>query len=351
MSVACRGPEHLSDGGASCARIVAPSWVRRCFARKTRRARRVKSRFLYLHPLVNREKEAELDALQECYTGYLKVCVEAMIAAHRFVVPRTERQAFFPRCDELTSQIVKNVRAHAVEIVSGWAASKYEATLKRGIRERARSGEIDTSLRDMLCLIGEHSIDQANSKVTEEALDQYWSLLLDEAFAGRKPTVSVRCGMRMSEMTAALETSEATRLTRWWIGFSHLKGGAPRIQLPLVPSPYLDTVEQASKGILARKTKGGRWRFEVVDQQTSHVPEVAASMPRIGVDVGLNVVAATSDGRLLGTALKPAFNRGYQRLKAVRANRQRQGLPQNSPRLDRPLGGEADPERATRSVA
>jgi putative transposase len=58
-------------------------------------------------------------------------------------------------------------------------------------------------------------------------------------------------------------------------------------------------------------------------------------MPRIGVDVGLNVVAATSDGRLLGTELKPKFARLYTQVKAVRSNRQRQGLSENSPRLNR----------------
>jgi len=51
----------------------------------------VKSRFLHVHPLVNGEKFAELDALQECYTAYLQTCVAEMLAAHRFSVPRSER--------------------------------------------------------------------------------------------------------------------------------------------------------------------------------------------------------------------------------------------------------------------
>jgi hypothetical protein len=257
-----------------------------------------------------------------------------MIAQRRFVIPDWERQAFFPRCDELTSQIVKNVRAHAVEIVSGWAASKYETNLRNHIREQARSGQIDELTRAALGLIGKRSVDKPTAHVSQELIAHYWSLLLDEEVAGRKPTISARSGMRMSEMTSVLRTVETTKLTRWWLAFSHLDGGKPRIQLPLVPSPYIAHAAQAGKGILARKTKRGIWRFEVIDPRKWDPPELNPSMPRIGVDVGLNVVAATSDGRLLGAALKPKFDRRYQQVKDVRANRQQQGLPENSPRLD-----------------
>ena len=52
------------------------------------------------------------------------------------------------------------------------------------------------------------------------------------------------------------------------------------------------------------------------------------------MDVGLNVLAATSDGALYGEAVKPQFDKLYARIKVVRANRQRQGLRENSPRLD-----------------
>lgn len=292
------------------------------------------SRFLHLHSAVNPGKVAALEALQEQYTPYLQRCVDEMMARHRFSVVESERKAFFPRCDALTSQIVKNVRAHAVEIVSGWAASKYKTTLRSHIRELARSGAIDESTRAALCVVGKRSVGTPSAKISQDVIDQYWGLLLDEEVAGRRPTISVRCGMRMSEMTSVLRTSSTTALTSWWLGFSHLVAGR-RIHLPIVPSPYIKEVAQASKGILARKTKRGIWRFEVVDKQTREIPELSPSMPKIGVDVGLHVVAATSDGRLLGTSLKPQFDRAYQRIKHLRANRQRQELKENSPRLDR----------------
>jgi putative transposase len=105
--------------------------------------------------------------------------------------------------------------------------------------------------------------------------------------------------------------------------------------VPLAPSPYVKCAGDASKGVLARKTKRGRWRFEVVEKREWEVPEALPEMPRLGVDVGLNVMVATSDGRLLGSKLKPKFSSLHSRVKAVRANRQRQGLGNNSPRLDR----------------
>jgi len=45
-------------------------------------------------------------------------------------------------------------------------------------------------------------------------------------------------------------------------------------------------------------------------------------------------MAATSDGRLLEAGLKPKFNALYYTVRDVRANRQRQGLTDDSPRLN-----------------
>ncbi len=160
-----------------------------------------KSRFLYLHTEANSGKIAALEALQAEYAAYLEVCVQAMLAAHRFTGPLREKQAFFPGC--------------------------------------------------------------------------------------------------------------------------------------VAASPYCKDVADVSKGILARKTKQGRWRFEVVERKEWEVPERDLDAPKIGIDVGLNVMAATSSGRLLGASVKPKFDTLYGKVRELRANRQRQGLKENSPKLDR----------------
>lgn len=136
-------------------------------------------------------------------------------------------------------------------------------------------------------------------------------------------------------MTAVLDQSEEIGLTPWWLGFSHLEAGKRRIQVPLAGNPYVKMTSQVSKGVLARKDRRGRWRFEVVEKSEWMVPEPDLDEPRIGVDVGLNCMVATSTGDLLGTALKPKFDRLYKRARGLRANRQRQGFKDNSPRLDR----------------
>jgi len=102
-------------------------------------------------------------------------------------------------------------------------------------------------------------------------------------------------------------------------------------------SPYVNQADQVSKGILARKTKKGLWRFEAVEKKEWVVPEpsdLPPDAPRLGVDVGLNVLAATSDGILYGKDFKPRFDRLYQKVRDLRANRMRQGLRENSPKLD-----------------
>jgi predicted RNA-binding Zn-ribbon protein involved in translation (DUF1610 family) len=252
------------------------------------------------------------------------------------VLRRPQGQAsVLPPCGTLSSQIVKNVRDHAISIVSGWAASKYASKLRSFIKAKFRDGEIDEATRTALCILGKRLVDKPSGKVTQEALDLYWSWLLDEEVVGRTPGISSRCGMRMSEMTAVLAMSTDTIVTQWWLSFSHLAAGKARIQLPLAASPHVKDVADVSKGVLARKTKQGRWRFEVVEKREWLVPQPVEDAPRIGVDVGLNCMAATSDGRLLGADLKPKFNALYAKVRDVRGNRQRQGFKDNSPRLDR----------------
>lgn len=294
-----------------------------------------KSRFFYLSEEVNQNKVAALEALQVEYTAYLKECVGVLLRARRFDIPRgAERRLFFPLSERLSSQIAKNAQGHAIEIVSGWAASKYAVKLRSYIKTLYAARLIDENMRAALYITGKRVLDQPSGKVTQNVIDLYWSLLLEPSICGRPPSVSIRSGMRMSEMTAVLAVSTNTSLTSWWLGFSHL-GAGKRIQLPLKANPFVPRVTDVSKGILARREASGRWRFEVVEKKECVIPAPAKDAPRVGVDVGLNVMAATSNGDLLGVGIKPKFNQSYKVLQAVRANRQRQGLYENSPRLDR----------------
>lgn len=292
-----------------------------------------RSRFFYLHREVNQGKVDALDALQVEYTAYLKVCVEAMLHTHRFSVTLSQRQVFFPPCPTLSSQIVKNIRDHAVSIVSGWAASRYTVRLKQYIKTLFKAGLVDEPMKIALFTVGKYGVNQAFHKVAQEAINLYWSLLLEPSIGGKPPGVSDRIGMRMSEMTAVLGTSKETQLTAWWLGFSHLESGKRRIQLPLNHNPYITKTDQVSKGILARKEALGRWRFEVVEKRDWLVPEVSENTFRVGVDVGLNVISSASTGRLFAPEAKTVFDRKYEKVCEVRANRQQQGLKNNSPRL------------------
>ena len=300
-----------------------------------------RSRFLFLHPDANAGKVAAIEALQDVYTAYLQVCVSTMIAAHRFTISRKDWMIFFPICNTLSSQIVKNCRAHAVQIVSGWAAACYINTLKKKLWHLHEGGWIDDASYAALCAIGKHSVDAPTPLLSAENIALYWNLFfLNPDYAGKTPTISDRCGMRMSEMTATFARSEETKLTAWWIGFSHMGVLPPgrirrmQIDLPLVATPYIQEVSDASKGVLARKDKKGRWRFEVCDTKTWENPAPRPSK-MFGVDIGFNTWAALSNGHLFGTDLKTRFLALYAVIQRLRANRQRQGLKRNSPRLDR----------------
>lgn len=295
-----------------------------------------KSRFFLLHSQVNAGKVARLEALHLEYVTYVRVCIQAMLEERRLTLSRPEKQAFFPRAEHLTSQVEKNSRDHAILIVSGWAKSRYALRIKALISKVAKAGSLRDEQAKALYTIGKYLRDKPCNGITQEDIDLYWKLL--DEHGGRKPEVSSNLPMMLSEMTSRLEDpkEDGAQLADLWLRVSSLE---PRksIWLPLKGSPYVSKADQVSKGILARKTKKGRWRFEAVERREWVVPEpedLPSGAPRIGVDVGLNVLAATSDGTLYGADFKPKFDRTYKRVRDLRANRMRQGLMENSPRLD-----------------
>jgi len=293
-----------------------------------------KARFFLLHPDTNSGKVERLEALHAEYVSYVSICVQAMFDGRRLNLARSEKQAFFPKTENLSSQIEKNARDHAIQIVSTWAKARYSVKIKGLISKAKRAGEVTPEQAKALYMVGKYLRDQPKGQITQADIDLYWKIL-DER-GGRKPEVSDSLPIRLSEMTARLEDPKEAAIGDFWLRVSSLEA-RKSIWLPLVGSPYVSQADQVSKGILARKTKKGLWRFEAVEKREWVVPEpkdLPPDAPRLGVDVGLNVLAATSDGDLYGADFKPKFDRAYRKVRDLRANRMRQGLRENSPRLD-----------------
>jgi len=257
-----------------------------------------------------------------------------MLIQRKFKLEREEKQAFFPKAPNLTSQIEKNARDHAIQITSSWAKSIYILRIKSVISKLKKSGEITDEMARKLYSIGKHSIDRPKGIITGSDINVYLTLL--DNHGGRVPAIRDTLPMRLSEMTSTLEDPTETTTASFWLRCSTLVS-RKSVWLPLSGNPYVSKADEVSKGILARK-KNGRWRFEVVEKKEWVVPspeDLPKDAPRIGIDVGFNVIAAASNGDLYGVEFKPAFNRLYQKVQRVRANRQKQGFKENSPRLDR----------------
>lgn len=259
-----------------------------------------------------------------------------MFDGRRLNIFLSQKQACFPKAENLTSQIEKIARDHAIQIVSTWAKSRYALKVRGLISKAKKAEEISPEQAKSLYTIGKYLRDKPSEGITQGDIDLYWKLL-DER-GGRKPEVSDNLPMMLSEMTSSLQDRKegGALLADLWLRISSLEP-YKSIWLPLKGTPYVSKANQVSKGILARKTKKGLWRFEVVEKKEWVVPEpsdLPPDAPRLGVDVGLNVLAATSDGTLYGADFKPKFDRTYKKVRDLRANRMRQGLRENSPRLD-----------------
>lgn len=296
----------------------------------------MKCRILMLHRDTNPGKIERLEALHREYVAYVRLCVQTMLGARRHNLARSEKQAFFPKAKNLTSQIEKNARDHAIDLVSTWAKGIYTRKIKPTITNFRREGILTDEDAKALYTIGSKLIGKPWKFVTQECLDAYHDIL--DAYGGQTPQVKDSLPMRLSEMTSWLENPKpgGAALGDFWFNISSLRARR-LIRLPLVGNPYVQQTDQVRKGIQARKVKTGRWQFEAVEVVDVELPELPAEGDalRLGVDVGLNVLAATSDGVLYGESVKPKFDKLYNKIRLLRANRQRQGFPENSPRLDR----------------
>jgi predicted RNA-binding Zn-ribbon protein involved in translation (DUF1610 family) len=277
-----------------------------------------------------------MENLHSEYISYVRICVQTMLDNRRLSLRLSEKQAFFPPSIVLTSQIEKNARSHAIQVVSTWAKARYALKLKGLITKLKRAGEISPEGAKALYTIGKYLKDQPSVGVSQTDIDLFWKLLDEKG--GRKPVLSDSAPMMLTEMTSRLENPDpdGAVLADYWLRLSALEA-RKNLWLPIVGNPYVTDPSHVSKGIMARKTRNGRWRFEAVEKQETVVLEPAdmpATAPKLGVDVGLNVLAATSDGCLYGLEFKPNFNRLYDTVKTLRSNRQRQGLKENSGRLD-----------------
>jgi hypothetical protein len=95
-----------------------------------------------LHKDTNSSKVARLEALHAEYVAYVRTCVQVMLDQRVYNLPKSAKQVFFPPATSLTSQIEKNARDHAIDIVSAWAKGVYARNIKPTITNLRREGVV-----------------------------------------------------------------------------------------------------------------------------------------------------------------------------------------------------------------
>ncbi|MBU0552768.1 hypothetical protein KJ940_14960, partial [Myxococcota bacterium] len=127
----------------------------------------MKCRILMLHKDTNQGKVARLEALHVEYVAYVRICVQHMLDQRAYSLPRAEKQAFFPPATNLTSQIEKNARDHAIAIVSTWAKGIYQRKIKPTITHLRREGVITDDDAKALYTIGSKLISKPWKFITQ----------------------------------------------------------------------------------------------------------------------------------------------------------------------------------------
>lgn len=310
----------------------------------------MKSRLTFPHPETNVGKLHQLDELHQEFTRYIGSCVEKMVADRKATAYPSERRAYFPINTALSSQVVKNAQAQAVELVVTWIAGLYGRTLRDHIRKQGLS-DLETM---QLYTIGKYKLTHGGTfgraTVPQHLVDLYWSWVWDTSVVGNPPTVGPRTPMRLTEMTCTFgENEDTTHFNGWWLRFSTLTR-RKTVEIPLRETPYLTKSDGVALTVMAQKSPNGGWVFRFTDK--TETPTFDGTQGKLGVDVGLNVLAATSNGDVYGGHFKRGFDHLRKRVGELRANRQRQGIKKDSLRLwklERRLSGQV--KTATNTVA
>lgn len=289
----------------------------------------MKARTTIPDPKTNPGKLRALDALHQEYIKYMKICVDKIIEDKIFSLAPSQRILYFPKSEVLTRHVKANCQVQAVELVNTWVTSVYTHKLKSYITKQKFAPEI----AKQLYTIGKYRVTSNRFGATaldQNLVDLYWSWVWNPEIAGNSPKVSVKIPMRMTELTVVIRAKEAaSHFKGLWLKISSLIP-RQRISIPLKPTPYLTDLSNIAKTLYTKKTRMG-WVFYLTDK--SEEPIFDGSAGKIGIDVGLNTLAATSSGELCGQKIKNKFQSLHNKVKLVRANRQRQGLTTDSLRL------------------
>jgi putative transposase len=311
----------------------------------------VKARLAHPHPETNPGKLQVLDKLYAEYIRYVGECVSQMIRDQKTSVFPSERKRYFPANPALSSQILNNAKAQSAILVSIWVAGVYGRTLKKHIGKQ----DLPELEKKQLYTIGKYKIKNAGvfgkATISQEMVDLYWSWVWNPEIAGNPPSVSSQTPMQLNQMTCTFkENTDSKHFSGWWLRFSTLTR-RKTVAIPLQSTRFLNQNEGMALSVLVRKTPEGKWVFQFTDK-TKEESEVDGSKGFVGVDVGLNVLAATSFGDLYGSGFKRKFDSLRKKVQDLRANRQRQGIKKDSLKLwklERKLSGQI--KTATGTVA
>ena len=292
----------------------------------------MKARIVNVAPETNPGKIAKLDALHLAYTEYAKLCLAKMIEARVPSLSLKDRKHFFPPSEILSIHLVNGARDQVTHLVETWVKSLHARKLKTRIK---RDKSFTEQQKIELYCCGKYLVTKpgklGKGTISQAMINLFWSWVWDPEISGKPPTITERFPIMLSGLACSFGPSKEAGHFELWIKVSCLDRGY-RVEIPLSPNPYIKKAAKLASTVLAKK-RYGVWTFQFVDK--AEEAKIDGSQGTLGLDVGLNSIASTSDGRLYGTKFKPRFDKLYKKVKACRSNRYRQGLKDNSPRLER----------------
>lgn len=280
---------------------------------------------------INQGKKAAVTALHRAYQD----------TAHRlangqwrllFENGRLDKNAKLRVSSVLSARYIQTCQYQVVAVLAGYLGNCAEM-FKRAVRGASLSQEVQVQLLylNKYKLWYKKEVKMQGVSLPVEVLRLARNIMRGVFKRCRKPRVS-GINLALDEKVATLEVADTASTFPYWVKLSTLQAGKP-IRLPVAANPWFAGIQGEVKAFVQLN------RLENGDYVVGVIKEINASpyqpkLDMLGLDVGMNVLLATSEGDLLGQGVFDKLVRWDTALTRLARNRQKAGLPVRSRRYD-----------------
>lgn len=262
------------------------------------------------------------------YNSYVQECVNKLYDEKILTLGYQHHRNFFPAPKELPLSFLSGAWRDACNIIRLWNSTVYHTKIIDLLVFKKLNGKLTELEFIKLCTIGKYGKAFPYKDITKQDIDSYWEILVSLA---EKPSLKLTRTINLFHNSSSIRVAKKSKHNefKYWLAIPSQIKTKP-FKIPLKGNPKIDKLPESFSLCI---NKYGRIEVRVLDQEEYNLPVTTPSSPKIGVDVGLNSLAATSARDILDNEFIKRFTKVFNRIKEIRKIQQKQKTGGDSKKL------------------